>query len=136
MYQFILTAALGIMLSSCGNAQNTGNGSASIHNLPPVAFQSTMDTTQNALLVDVRTPEEFESGHLKRAVNIDFRSDDFKSQIQKLDKNTPIFVYCHSGNRSGQATAMMQEMGFTNVSNLTGGISGWEADGRPVTTGK
>jgi rhodanese-related sulfurtransferase len=95
-----------------------------------------MDTTQNALLVDVRTPEEFESGHLKRAVNIDFRSDDFKSQIQKLDKNTPIFVYCHSGNRSGQATAMMQEMGFTNVSNLTGGISGWEADGRPVTTGK
>ncbi len=136
MYKFFLTAAFGIMLYSCGNAQNTGNGSATIHNLQPVAFQSTMDTTQNPLLVDVRTSEEYESGHLKGAINIDFRGNDFRGQIQKLDKKAPIFVYCHSGNRSGQATEMMRELGFSNVSNLTGGIAGWEAEGRPVTTVK
>lgn len=134
MYKFTLFAAAGIILSSCGNAQNTGSGAT--RNLSPVSFQSTMDTTKNGLLVDVRTPEEFESGHLKGAINIDFRGNDFKTQIQKLDKHAPIFVYCHSGNRSGKATEMMRELGFTNVSNLTGGISGWEAEGHPVTTGK
>lgn len=134
MYKFTLLAAAGIILSSCGNAQNTGSGTTK--NLSSVAFQSSMDTTKNGLLLDVRTPEEFENGHLKGAINIDFRGDNFKTQIQKLDKHAPIFVYCHSGSRSGQATEMMKDLGFTNVFNLTGGISGWEAEGRPVTTRK
>ena len=79
--------------------------------------------------VDVRTPGEFMTGHIEGAQNIDFESGNFENQISTLDKNGTYAVYCRSGNRSGQAVAIMHDAGFHNVYNLNGGIIDWTNSG-------
>jgi phage shock protein E len=84
------------------------------------------DLSENTVIIDVRTPAEFASGHLEGAVNIDVQSPDFAAQIMELDPSGEYFVYCRSGNRSGQAIAQMTQMGFDG-NNLTNGGSVDEA---------
>jgi len=69
------------------------------------------------VVVDVRTPAEFATGHLEGAVNIDIEASDFAAKIATLDKKAPYFVYCRSGNRSSQAVAQMKKTGFTSVTD-------------------
>lgn len=76
--------------------------------------------------VDVRTPEEYEEGHIGNAENMDYLGDDFEDGIQKYDKNQPIYIYCRSGNRSGKASKIMKELGFTKIYDLKGGYLDWE----------
>lgn len=77
----------------------------------------------NATILDIRTPEEYESGHVFGAVNIDYYSPEFQNQIASLDKNKAYAVYCRSGARSGEAMKLMKGMGFTKIADLQGGIS-------------
>ena len=86
-------------------------------------------------LVDVRTPEEFAAGHIDGAINIDFQAADFADQVGALDKTAAYAIYCHSGNRSGQAEALMAGMGFTDMTDLTGGITAWTEAGMAVVAG-
>ena len=79
----------------------------------------------NLQLVDVRTPEEFNEGHIKNAGNIDFYESDFLTQMNKLDKTKPLYIYCRSGGRSGKAAIQLKEQGFTEVYDLQGGILDW-----------
>lgn len=72
------------------------------------------------VILDVRTPSEYQSGHAQDSANIDFYAPNFADEIQKLDKNKKYHVYCRSGNRSGQAEAMMKQMGFKDVQNIGG----------------
>ena len=72
----------------------------------------------NYIVIDVRTPEEYSSSHIKNTLNIDFLKPDFKEQIIKLDKTKTYKLYCHSGNRSGKAMDLMKTLGFTNIENL------------------
>jgi phage shock protein E len=71
-------------------------------------------------LIDVRTPEEYKSGHLKYSTNIDFKSEDFKAQIEKLDKKKPVYLYCRTGNRSGKAADLLKTLGFVKYYNIGG----------------
>ena len=73
-------------------------------------------------LVDVRTPSEFKSGYIKGAKNIDFFSSKFNVELDKLDKEKPVYVYCRSGNRSRQSAKKMEAMGFVKIYDLKGGI--------------
>jgi rhodanese-related sulfurtransferase len=82
-------------------------------------------TIDNIQLVDVRTPEEYAEGHIENALLINFKSDDFEEKIQELDKDKPVYVYCKSGNRSGQASEIMKELGFKQIIDLDGGYSAW-----------
>ena len=75
-------------------------------------------------IVDVRTPQEYLRGNIKNSKNINI-SDNFLEEIQKLDKNEPIYVYCDVGGRSSRAMQMMQQMGFKEVYNLMGGYNAW-----------
>lgn len=77
-------------------------------------------TSEEAVVLDVRTPEEFGDSHLKGATNIDFRGKDFDAQVAKLDKSKSYKLYCRSGNRSGQAIEKMKKMGFERLENLGG----------------
>ena len=86
------------------------------------------------VLLDVRTPGEFASGHIGGATNVDFESGTFESDINKLDKTKVYAVYCRSGNRSGQATALMVKNGFKTVFNLDGGIVNCQAAGEVLVT--
>ena len=89
------------------------------------AFAALIDTSETGLLLDVRTDREFAMGHIRGAAQIDFYRDDFREELAKLDANAPVYVYCRSGNRSGQAAKMMKSMGFKTVYNLEGGIGAW-----------
>ncbi len=81
----------------------------------------------NALVIDVRTPEEVSEGKIQEAdLFIDFTSDDFEAKIDSLDKNKTYIVYCKSGGRSAQAAQIMIDKGFKNVYNLQGGISSYQ----------
>lgn len=77
-------------------------------------------------LVDVRTPEEFDKGHIENAININFRNKEvFERSFSKLNKNKPVYVYCRSGARSQGAARRLVEMGFSKIYDLEGGYMAW-----------
>ena len=88
------------------------------------SFVSSYQQTAGAVLLDVRTPAEFAEGHIEGAINIDFENPNFSAEIQKLDTAKSYFVYCRSGNRSGQAIPIMKRAGIVSIQELKGGIVG------------
>lgn len=101
---------------------------------PQEASISIQDNKNNPdfAIIDVRTPGEFAEGHVEDAIIIDFYSESFRSDINALDKNKTYLIYCQSGNRSGKALKIMEELGFTEVYNISGGILEWKAQGLPL----
>jgi len=87
------------------------------------------------VVLDVRTPEEFAEGHLEGAVLVDFYDADFADQLAALDPDVPYLLYCRSGNRSGETLGVMEQLGFTSVADVDGGIVAWADAGLPVTEG-
>ncbi|NQU53511.1 MAG: rhodanese-like domain-containing protein [Bacteroidetes bacterium] len=81
---------------------------------------------EQVILVDARTPDEYNTSHLENAKMIDFKADDFKEKITKLPKNKTICVYCRSGNRSAQTMEILKQEGYLRVYNLKGGITAWQ----------
>ncbi|WP_242157927.1 rhodanese-like domain-containing protein [Aestuariivivens sediminis] len=80
-------------------------------------------------LVDVRTPEEYNDGYIENAINIDYYSPTFVEDIEKLDKEQPILVYCKSGRRSAKCSKILEEAGFKKIYDLKGGFSTWKFKG-------
>lgn len=83
--------------------------------------------------LDVRTSAEFAGGHIPGAANLDLFSADFRARLDALDRNRTYVVYCHTGNRSGQATTLMHQLGLKHVYDVQGGIAAWQQDGLPTT---
>lgn len=83
------------------------------------------------VVLDVRTPAEYAGGHLENADNIDVMAPDFASRVDGLDRKKTYYLYCRSGNRSGQAARRMKEMGFEHAYNV-GGFEDLAAAGAPV----
>jgi thioredoxin len=106
-----------------------GQTSKNITDIDPKAFSEKITATPNAQIIDVRTPQEFASGHLDNAVNIDWLGDNFVANAEKLDKTKPVFVYCKTSNRSPQAAKKLEELGFTTIYNMQGGLLKWDAEG-------
>ena len=84
------------------------------------------------VIIDVRTPEEFNAGHVQGALNIPVESQDFAAQVSALDPATTYAIYCRSGNRSAVATAQMGGMGYLHLYDLEGGFADLEAAGMPT----
>jgi rhodanese-related sulfurtransferase len=82
----------------------------------------------NAVLLDVRTPEEYAAGHLKNAVLLDYNAGVFDTAFQKLDKEKKYLLYCRTGKRSDYAASKMKAAGFKNIYQLKNGITGWKGD--------
>lgn len=99
-----------------------------LNNLPPAAFYKKMQNKIESIIVDVRTPSEFNQGHIPNAINISYLSDSFWDQIEQLDKSKNVFVYCKTGRRSIRACTLMRNGGFDNakVFNLEGGYILWK----------
>ena len=111
-----------VVLGIGGIALVLFSGAAPAQSLAAEDFLTQYKQTPNAVLLDVRTVAEFRSGHIDGATNIDFENMSFHSEVQKLDATKTYFVYCRSGNRSGQAISAMKKSGFTNIYELKGGI--------------
>ncbi len=85
-----------------------------------------LDNDENAFILDVRTPEEVAEGCIPDSTNINlFLGQGFLDELEKLDKSKNYYVYCRSGGRSGQACALMNNIGFENTFNLNGGFMNW-----------
>ena len=97
--------------------------------LGPTAFQEKLDQTEDAQLIDVRTPGELARGKLAGCAHIDINSADFKQRIDSLDREKPVFVYCAVGGRSGSAAKLLSAMGFQEIYDLKGGINAWNSAG-------
>jgi thioredoxin len=106
-----------------------GQTSKNITDIDPKTFSEKITTTPNAQIIDVRTPQEFASGHIDNAINIDWLGDNFVANAEKLDKTKPVFVYCKTSNRSPQAAKKLEELGFTTIYNMQGGLLKWDAEG-------
>lgn len=90
------------------------------------SFQRILSSVDNPQIIDVRTPEEFAQGHIANAQNINFHADDFLAQINKLNRDLPVFLYCQSGGRSKKSMEAMKDMNFFVIYELEGGYSSWE----------
>ena len=99
--------------------------------IEPEDFKSSIEK-KNAVILDVRTPEEFEEAHVVGAINIDYKDENFPDEIQKLDKGKKYFIYCRSGKRSANSRKIMNELGIKKVYDLNGGIIAWKKQEYPI----
>ncbi len=90
-----------------------------------VTFKEELSKKKDIQLIDVRTPEEYQEGYIENAILIDYFSEDFKTKIQELDKEKPVYLYCRSGNRSGKASIILLDLGFTEIVDFVGGYEAW-----------
>ncbi|GAA4298021.1 hypothetical protein GCM10023183_06100 [Nibribacter koreensis] len=102
--------------------------------LSPSQYKS-LAQKEKGVLVDVRTPDEFASGHLHTALNSDFSGGQFTQEFKDWDKDKTYYLYCASGNRSGKAAQQMRDAGFTKVYNI-GGFTSLKEAGLPVNDKK
>ncbi|MDH3729997.1 MAG: rhodanese-like domain-containing protein [Acidimicrobiia bacterium] len=108
---------------------------ASLVSATPQQAAATIDTrlgSDGFVLLDVRTPEEYAEGHIAGSDNIDFYEAAFADSIAELDRDASYVVYCHSGNRSSQTLELMRQLGFTDVTDVAGGIVAWAEAGLPI----
>ena len=84
------------------------------------------------ILVDVRTIEEYESGHIQDAVNFDFYSESFQKEILSIDKRSSIILYCRTQNRSIKTANYLKENGYKEITVLEGGITSWVKNGNDL----
>ncbi|NNC95200.1 MAG: rhodanese-like domain-containing protein [Chitinophagales bacterium] len=91
----------------------------------PIAFDEKMSSTSDFILVDVRSAEEFNEGHIEGSLNWDVSNGDFEKKISEFDTSKQLYVYCRSGNRSTTARNIAIESGFCDVVELGGGFVSW-----------
>jgi len=124
-----------LSITGKGQKRSTEHKKAIYENIPPEkAFVLIEEYHSNDELVilDVRTPDEFCKKHIKNAVNLDFRSENFEKIISILDKSRFYLVYCEKGKRSGETVELMKKLGFDRTLNMEEGIIGWEKRGYPL----
>ncbi len=136
-----LILAVVVSLSACTTLNNNYNyndnivQNSFIKSVDVLTAKKIIDENKNNndfVILDVRTPEEFNSGKIENSENINFYSPDFKEQLSKLDKNKVYLVYCRSGSRSAKAVKIMEELGFKKVYNVEGGIISWKKNNLPL----
>ena len=104
---------------------------------PKPAFEFIQKNRRNSkfVVLDIRTPQEFQDGHIEGAINIDYRSPTFGADLDRLEKTNTYFVYCRIGRRSGDAIGIMIRKGFTSIYRTPGDIVAWRAAGLPLVKG-
>lgn len=128
----IIVAMLAVGAVAIASCSTSG---ATLETVSPQVAAEVIASEPAPVVLDIRTPDEFNQGHLEGAVNIDFYEPTFASDLDALDKDIPYVVYCRSDSRSGQAMQMFEELGFTDVTEIDGGIVAWNESGLPITQG-
>jgi rhodanese-related sulfurtransferase len=132
MVVVLAVIAVFLALSACGG---TAVEPLTYKNVSPTEAATLIENNagnMDFVILDVRTPGEYVTGHIENSFNIDFEAAAFRDDVKALDTDKTYLVYCRSGRRSAEASAAMIELGFTDVTNMTGGISEWQAAGLPV----
>ena len=136
-YIIVLVFAVSVSVAFSCNSSNPNAQAESLElqealitkNVSVSEFQELTKDRTEAILLDVRTPNEVAQGIIEDAIVIDFYDKKFKGKVDKLDKSKPILIYCRSGRRSGIDMSTLRELGFSEVYNLQGGIIEWDKAG-------
>lgn len=92
-------------------------------------WKEQLEKDNNAVILDVRTEQEVEEGYIPKAMNIDiYKGQAFIDEVKKLDKSKNYYIYCRSGQRSAQACTLLDQLGFANTYNLSGGFMKWQGE--------
>jgi len=94
-------------------------------------FNQMIRNDKSSIIIDVRTPEEFNKGHLRNSLNVNWFDENFDENLKIFNKDLPVFVYCLSGGRSSKANEKIKSLGFKNVYELDGGILEWRKNKLP-----
>jgi rhodanese-related sulfurtransferase len=138
---FLGALIIGVLLTSVRIQTETNTAQSEtqiqiIENITPeeayILIQENKDNP-NFVILDVRTPEEFLGEYIENAVNLDYYSDTFRNNLDKLDKNKTYLIYCRSGRRSENALNIMKELDFREVYNMLGGVVKWKSEELPTT---
>lgn len=127
----VISSVLIVYLYSCSGNSNPNATTQEVAQVESTIVDVTVNQFKDLLIeqggtvLDVRTPEEWAEGTISKAEKINFYDDNFASEIEKLNKEEPIFVYCKSGGRSASAAETLKEKGFSKIYNLDGGITAW-----------
>ena len=97
-----------------------------------ISFSEFTELNIDYELIDVRTKSEYESGFIENALNIDFFSDNFESDVLSLNKNSKIILYCRTNNRSTKTANLLNKNGFKDISVIEGGITDWVKNGNDI----
>jgi len=137
--RIIYCLSLLIGISACDNNSDKATGEQIVQSIrEDISVEKAYEMIKNSnhdenlVLIDVRTPQQYEQVHLQNTILINYRDPNFKTEISKLDKNRTYIVHCRSGKRSGKACEIMQETGFKEVYNVAGGILEWQEVDLPV----
>jgi len=133
----IICIVLAIFFFSPLNSQSeqtqTNDDTQKIKNITIEEAQTLIEKNKdNLIILDVRTSEEYSREHIEDAINIDFYSETFREDLNKLDKDKTYIVHCQIGGRSAKALNTMKELGFKEAYNM-GGITQWKENGLPTT---
>lgn len=136
----LLLTAFALLVAACGGGDDavdtTTAAVATAQRIEQVFAQEAAallaDAPDGLVVLDVRTLDEFNGGHIADATMLDFYAAEFQDRLAGLDRDTPYFVYCRSGNRSGTTRDLMRHLGFTEVYELDGGINSWVGAGLPI----
>ena len=139
-YLIVLVFAVSVSVTFSCNSSSSHAQAESVElqegiiakNVSAAEFKDLIAGRADAILLDVRTPDEVAQGVIRNAANIDFYDGSFMAALDKLDKSKPVLIYCRSGRRSGVAMSKMSELGFTEIYNLQGGIIEWTNAGEEV----
>lgn len=126
-----MTTLVGLLLMTIVASACSSTGVA-VSPVSPADAAAVIAAGSNVVVLDIRTPQEFNEGIIEGAINIDFYESSFAATLDTLDKDAEYVVYCRSGNRSSQARKTFESLGFTNVTEIEGGIVDWYASGLPV----
>ncbi len=126
----LIIILFGFILPSCGAQQDRYVNALSPQEASALIEKHKGDS--DFVILDIRTPGEYQGGHLQNAVMIDFYSKSFADEIGRLDKERSYLVYCRSGNRSARAMDLFKKLQFQNVYHLSPGINGWISEGLPL----
>ena len=103
-------------------------------NLDVAAAAELLAKEGELVVLDVRTPGEYEAGHIENSVLLDYKAEDFATRLAALERDAVYLVHCESGGRSSKAFNQMKELGFTSLYHLDGGMRAWRAADQPVAT--
>ena len=128
---FIVYFLIAYFLSSaCSTKEdpNVTNQDFQFTDLKAVDSAKFLNENPKVVVLDVRTPAEFKQGHIPNALNIDYKADNFETELGKLDRNTTYLILCRSGRRSSNSFDTFKKLGFKNIVHIDDGILGWKEE--------
>ena len=126
---FVLALILGaFQMTNAQFVKDLVHAKPTVKNTRAKIFSQMLRNEKNPQIIDIRTPQEYKSGHIKGAILINFYDPNFAKNVEKagLDKNKPIYIYCRSGNRTGRSIKIFQKLGFKHIVNLGYGLNEWK----------